>query len=253
MLETFVLPRLKRKFPRLPRAEAHLHFVGVPESVVDHKVRPLIERTRNAEFTILAHLGLVDLDVFASGGTQGRAARRLSKLVRAIRKKTAKWFYGMNDDHPLQKVIMNSFVAHHATLGVAESCTGGMLAKRLTDIAGSSAYFLGGIVSYSNDVKKSALGVSPHILRATGAVSRETALAMAKGVRQKLGTDWGLGITGIAGPAGGTRAKPVGLVYIGLAGPRSARTLKLQLRGPRDAIRQRAVSHALDLLRQIYL
>src|ERR1017187_2609811 len=139
-------------------------------------------------------------------------------------------FYGMNENYPLEKVVAKAFLNKKATLAVAESCTGGMLAKCLTDIAGSSAYFVGGVVSYSNRVKESDLGVSTQILQRFGAVSKETAAAMAKGVRQNLGSTWGIGITGIAGPGGGTSAKPVGLVYIGLVGPRSIRTYEFRFR-----------------------
>jgi nicotinamide-nucleotide amidase len=253
MLDEFILPHLQKAFPAQPSVEAHLHFVGVPESVIDHKVRPIIARHPGADFTILAHLGLVDLDVFVSASSKKEADRKLDQIVRALRAKTGKAFYGMNEDYPLEKVVMKDFVSHHATLAVAESCTGGMLAKRLTDISGSSDYFLGGVVSYSNRVKMSALGVPSETLRKHGAVSKETALAMARGVRERLGSTWGISITGIAGPTGGTPAKPVGLVYLGLAGPRSARVYPCQFRGDRDAIRTRTVIQALDLLRQIYL
>jgi nicotinamide-nucleotide amidase len=253
MLEDYVLPELRRTYSVTPRAEAHLHFVGLPESVVDHKVRPLIQRWAGAEFTILAKLGLVDLDIFVSDKTQARAAKRLAKIVHAVRVKIGKAFYGMNEDYPLEKVVMNQFLSHKATLAVAESCTGGMLAQQLTDVAGSSKYFLGGVVSYANTVKLSELAVPRQILRRHGAVSEQTAAAMAKGVRQKLGSTWGVGITGIAGPGGGTVTKPVGLVYIGLAGPKTTRTIELHLRGSRDAIRTRSVLYALDLLRLIYL
>ena len=175
----------------------------------------------------------------------------MTSIVGAIRRKTGKAFYGINDDYPLEKLVLKRFISQKATLAVAESCTGGLLAKRLTDIAGSSRYFLGGIVSYNNNVKVSTLGVPIEILQAHGAVSKETVIAMAEGVRQKLGSTWGVGITGIAGPTGATPGKPVGLVYVGLAGPRSARAFRFRFWGSRDAIRRRAVIAALDLLRQI--
>jgi nicotinamide-nucleotide amidase len=162
-------------------------------------------------------------------------------------------FYGLNEDYPLERVIAKAFKRQRATLAVAESCTGGMLAKQLTDIPGSSGYFLGGVVSYSNKVKSAVLGVPTDMLRNQGAVSKEVALAMAKGVRARAGSTWGLGITGIAGPAAATADKPIGLVYIALSGPGRQRTLECRFRGSREAIRQRAVISALNLLRQIYL
>jgi len=253
MLNEFVLPRLQRTFPSRPRAESHLHFVGVPESVIDHRVRPVVEGARNVEFTILAHLGLVDLDIFVSAPTQRQADRHLAAITRKIQVKVGRSFYGQDENYPLEKVVGDQLAAHKATLAVAESCTGGMLANRLTDIPGSSRYFLGGVISYDNSVKVSGLGVSPEVLRSRGAVSKEVAAAMARGVRKNFGSTWGVAVTGIAGPTGATRGKPVGLVFIGLAGPRSTRTIRCLFRGSRDAIRRRTVIAALNLLRQIYL
>jgi nicotinamide-nucleotide amidase len=253
MLEKEVLPRLVRAFPPRPRAEAHLHFVGEAESVVDQKIRPIMAMEKDAQFTILAHLGFVDFDIFVSGTSRSEVRRRLERLVRKILKTMGAAFYGRDADYPLERVIAQAFQSRKATLAVAESCTGGMLSKQLTDIPGSSGYFLGGVVSYSNAVKSAVLKVPPALIKKWGAVSRPVALAMAKGVRAGAGSTWGLGITGIAGPSGATSAKPLGLVYIGLSGPGHERTLECRFRGSRDAIRQRAVIAALNLLRQIYL
>jgi len=253
MLDGVVLPRLRKAFPAAPMAEAHLHFVGVPESIVDHKVRPIIAGEKGVQFTILAHLGLVDFDIFVTASSQARARKHLASIVRKVRRAMGSAFYGMDRDYPLEKVVLESLRWRKATLAVAESCTGGMLAKQLTDIPGSSVSFVGGVVSYSNEVKGSFLGVSETLIKKFGAVSRPVAAAMASGIRARMGSTWGMGITGIAGPAGGTRTKPVGLVYIGLAGPGMRKTLDLHLRGSRDAIRQRTVIAALDMLRRIYL
>jgi nicotinamide-nucleotide amidase len=253
MLEASVLPLLRKKFPAPPAAEAHLHFVGVPESVVDDKVRPIIAVEKGVQFTILAHLGLVDFDIFVTAASRRKAEARLRRIVGKIQKKMGRAFYGMNDGYPLEKVVGDAFRRARSTLSVAESCTGGMLAKALTDVPGSSDYFLGGVVAYHNRVKRGVLNVSPDLLKRYGAVSKEVAAAMAEGIRQATGSAWGIGITGIAGPGGGTKARPVGLVYLGLVGPRVQKTVELRLRGSRDAIRQRAVISALDLLRQIYL
>jgi nicotinamide-nucleotide amidase len=253
MLDEFVLPKLAKMFPAPPTAEAHLHFVGVPESIVDDRVRSIIAEEKDVQFTILAHLGLVDFDIFVTASSQGRARKRLAHLVRKVRRAMGSAFYGMDHDYPLEKVVLDSLMRRNATLAVAESCTGGMLAKQLTDIPGSSACFIGGVVSYSNTVKRSFLGVSEALIRKHGAVSKPVAAAMASGIRARTGSTWGLGITGIAGPGGGTRSKPVGLVYLGLAGPGRHKTLELHLRGSRDAIRQRTVIASLDMLRRIYL
>ena len=253
MLDDVVLPRLRRAFPAPPTAEAHLHFVGVPESIVDDRIRPIIAAEKDVQFTILAHLGLVDLDIFVTASSRVKAERRLRRIVKKVRKKMGRAFYGMNDGYPLEKVVGDGFRRARATLAVAESCTGGMLAKALTDIPGSSDYFLGGVVAYRNELKSVMLHVPAKVLRRHGAVSKEVAGAMAEGVRKAAQSTWGLGITGIAGPGGGTKAKPVGLVYIGLAGPKVHKTVELRLRGSRDMIRQRTVIAALNLLRQIYL
>lgn len=253
MLDAYVMPRLKRGFARGAQAEAHLHFVNVPESEVDHKVRPVIARDKTADFTILAQPGLVDLDIFTTAATQKAADAHLSRLVRAVKQKTGRAFYGMNADYPLEQVILKGFLKSRQTLALAESCTGGALAKHLTDCAGSSGYFLGSLTTYSNASKSSFLGVPDALLKKAGAVSKEVALAMATGAREKFRSTWGLSITGIAGPGGGTAKKPIGLVYIALSGPKGRKAHVFRFAGNRSRIRFRAVIAALDLLRQIHL
>jgi len=250
MVDEIVLPKLKKKFPPIPIAETHLHFIGVPESIVDQRLRPIIAREKGVQFTILAHLGFVDFDVFVSDRSKRRAERRLAIIAKKIQAKMGPAFYGRDDDYPLEKVIMKKFVSRGATLAVAESCTGGMLSKRLTDVPGSSDYFWGGVVSYSNRIKQSVLGVREETLRQYGAVSEPAAAEMAEGVRRQCRSSWGLSITGIAGPSGGTAKKPIGLVYIGISGPGRTKTFQFHFRGDRDTVRQRAVIGALDLLRE---
>jgi nicotinamide-nucleotide amidase len=256
MLEKFVLPMLAKKFPARPSAEAHLHFVGVPESVVDQRVRPLILRAQKISgaefrFTILAHLGLVDFDTFVSHARLPRAKQALASLVREIAKRMGKRMYGMNEGYPLEKVVAEHFKSKKTTLSLAESCTGGLLSAQLTAIPGSSKFFLGGVVSYSNDVKAGALGVPKTLLAKHGAVSPEVARSMAENIRRLTRSTWGLSLTGIAGPAGGTPKKPVGLVYLGLSGARGSRAIEFRFSGSRDTIRQRAVIASLDLLRRL--
>ncbi len=137
------------------------------------------------------------------------------------------------------------------TVSVAESCTGGRLGDMLTDVPGSSDYFLGGVISYSNDAKVGLLGVSPKTLKAKGAVSEEVAIQMAAGVRTKLGADIGIGVTGIAGPAGGTPMKPVGLVYIAVSSRRSLECSRNLFRGSRSSIKDQSVRRALKMLREL--
>lgn len=252
MLNDFVIPHVRQHYATGAHAEAHLHFVNVPESLVDQQVRPIIAREKGANFTILAQPGLVDLDIFTSGATRSAAERQLNRLVRAVRSRTGTAFYGMNENYPLEQVILKGFVRAKQTLALAESCTGGAIAKLLTDCAGSSAYFVGGVTSYHNRVKAGVVGVPSALLKKHGAVSAPVALAMADGVRQKMGSTWALSVTGIAGPGGGTPLKPVGLVYMALVGPSVRRTFKFNLTGGRARIRFRAGVHALDLLRRIH-
>jgi nicotinamide-nucleotide amidase len=143
--------------------------------------------------------------------------------------------------------------ARQITVAVAESCTGGLLAERLTDVPGSSAYFRGGVVSYSNDLKAAWLDVPAELIEAKGAVSTEVALAMAEGVRRSSGASLGLSITGIAGPGGGTPSKPVGTVHIGLADETGARERGFRFPGDRDRIRHQASQAALDMVRRHFI
>jgi nicotinamide-nucleotide amidase len=256
MVEKYVLPLLKKRFPSRPRASAHLHFVGLPESVVDDRVRPLVEKASrklgsDVQFTILAHLGLVDLDIFVTADKAAKAKSMLNDLVRGVREAVGDDFYGMNEDYPLERVVGNVFRKKKMTLSLAESCTGGMLASRLTDIPGSSDFLLGSVVSYSNEVKSTALGVVAELIRTHGAVSKEVAVAMADGVRRATGSTYSLGVTGIAGPGGATASKPVGLVYIAVSGPEGTKAYEYRYKGSRDVIRQRAVTQSLDLLRRL--
>jgi nicotinamide-nucleotide amidase len=257
MLETFVLPQLKKRFPPLPTEEAHLHFVGVPESQVDDKIRPIIARAARrgtrVQFTILAHLGLVDIDIFVSGPTKSAARSAIHQIAATIRKAIGDPWYGSDADYPLEKVVGDLFRRKRATLAVAESCTGGMLAARLTDIAGSSDFFVEGWVTYANAAKMKELDVPAGLLKQQGAVSKPVALAMARGIRERAGSTWGVGITGIAGPGGGTPHKPVGLVFIALVSQTQSMCRMFTFPGDRDAVRQRSVLAALDLLRQIEL
>ena len=154
------------------------------------------------------------------------------------------------DGSGVEEVLGRALSARVETLVTAESCTGGIIGARITSVPGASAWYSGGVVSYDNAVKQRALGVPMEILTAHGAVSAECAAAMAEGVRARLGATWGLSVTGIAGPGGGTPQKPVGLVYVGIAGPAGTETRELHLHGDRERVRQRAATRALHLLRE---
>jgi nicotinamide-nucleotide amidase len=153
------------------------------------------------------------------------------------------------DGATVDEIVARGLIAAGETVAVAESCTGGGLGARLTARPGSSAYVLGGVIAYSDEVKRDVLGVDPEVLRRHGAVSAPAAEAMATGARRLIGSDWALSVTGVAGPGGGTPEKPVGLVHLGVAGPDGASTRELRLRGDRDAIRSRSVALAMHALR----
>jgi PncC family amidohydrolase len=148
----------------------------------------------------------------------------------------------------LENAVLKSLTSRKATVSTAESCSGGLIAHRITNVSGSSAYFLGGIISYSNDAKESLLGVPRDILMAHGAVSEPVARAMAEGARRAFGSDYAVSTTGIAGPTGGTAEKPVGLVFIAVAGPGGTVVTKHRFDGPRELVKENTADTALTIL-----
>ncbi len=255
MLERDVLPRLKKTFKTRPRAEGHLHFAGIAESLADQKIRPVISKYRNAkgiaiDFTILAHFSLLDFDVFVEADTSAIAEHTVAEIMRKVERPLRQFCYGKNDDYPLEKIVGQALRRSHATLAVAESCTGGMLSAQLTGEPGSSDYFLGGSVVYANRLKETELNLPHDLIEREGAVSSGVARALAEGIRRKMQSSYGLGITGIAGPGGAMQGKPVGLVFVGIATPRGTPVKKYLFSGARDVVRARAVTAALDMLRQ---
>lgn len=177
-------------------------------------------------------------DEWAADALEARLRQRLGDAVYS------------GDGASLDEVVARLLLRAGQTVAVAESCTGGGLGARLTARPGSSAYVLGGVISYSDAVKTGLLGVDPEVIRREGAVSRECAAQMARGVRELVDSDWGLSVTGVAGPGGGTATKPVGLVYVGRAGPGGARVEEHHLRGDRERVRGRSAAVALHLLRR---
>jgi nicotinamide-nucleotide amidase len=228
-----------------------LKFWGIGESNLAEQVNHLFD-SENPTVAPYASQGTVKLRVSARAATEAAAIALIYPVAEEILKIAGEHHYG-DDDDTLESVVGDLLRQKGHTLSVAESCTGGGLGRIITAVSGSSEYFLGGIISYDNAVKIGLLGVHPGDLQREGAVSDPVACQMASGVRARLGTDWGVGITGIAGPGGGTEEKPVGLVYIGLAGPdgkvASHRYLFGNFRG-RDWVRHLSCCTALDLLRR---
>ena len=208
----------------------------------------VIDQAENYNLTLLARDGEIDIRLTAEGKDYDDSLLILNQITEQINQKMGKSVFGYDED-TLVGVVAQLLSSHNMTLAVAESCTGGLLGKMITDISGSSRYFWGGVISYSNQAKQEVLGVSSVTLNNHGAVSRATALEMAQGVKRLAGTDLGVSITGIAGPDGGSIEKPVGLVYIAVVGDNLEQVREMHFVGSRDAIRMLSAKSALDLLR----
>ena len=229
-----------------------LKFWGIGESALAEKVAPYFNLP-NPTVAPYAGKGEVRLRISAKAATREVAEALISPVEKQL-KDIAGWDYYGADDDTLAVVIGRLLRANTETLSVAESCTGGGLGQMLTDISGSSDYFWGGVIAYDNSAKVRLLGVNPEDLDKFGAVSATVAQQMAAGVKNRLSTTWGLSITGIAGPTGGTDTKPVGLVYIGLAGPQDQVTsfeYRFGAMRGRALIRHVSANTALDLLRRL--
>ena len=219
------------------------------ESAVEELVAPVYAKWKDDPVTILASPGEVQLHL-AVRGRPDEAEERLAALEADFRAALGSRIFG-EDGEDLARVVGRLLRESGRTVAFAESCTGGMVASLVTDVAGSSAYFLGGVVTYANDAKEDLLGVNSETLRRFGAVSEETARAMARGVRDRFGADVGLSVTGIAGPDGGTPEKPVGTVHFGLSARSGTELGKKRLFvGDRAVVRRAASIQALELLRR---
>ncbi|MBF2019270.1 MAG: competence/damage-inducible protein A [Hydrococcus sp. C42_A2020_068] len=228
-----------------------MRFRGIGESALAEKVAPLLDLT-NPTVASYASLGEVRLRVSTKASSQAEAIASIEPVAQQIRDLAGLDYYGSDDD-TLASVVGRLLREAKETVSVAESCTGGGLGAMFTTVAGSSDYFIGGVIAYDNRVKISLLGVNREDLEQFGAVSHPVAQQMAAGVQKQLKTNWGLSITGIAGPSGGTQTKPVGLVYIGIAAPDgTAQSVEYRLGAMRDrgSIRSIAAANALDLLRR---
>jgi nicotinamide-nucleotide amidase len=219
------------------------------ESAIDEKIAPIYTQYTNPQTSILFNKSEVDVQLTARGRTEQDANQLLDKVSAQLEEKLGHSIFSFRGE-TMEEVVGLRLTLGGYTLSVAESCTGGLIAERLTDVPGSSRYFIEGVVAYSNDAKTRTLGVEPILLMEHGAVSGPVAEAMAEGIRKRSGTDFGLAVTGIAGPDGGTEEKPVGLVYIALADDVQTQHRKLMLPGDRYLVRWRASQAALDLLRR---
>ncbi|HUJ30498.1 MAG TPA: competence/damage-inducible protein A [Candidatus Acidoferrum sp.] len=251
LFETEVRPRLaKLNLPeRLFTRE--LRITGLTESEVDQRVSPLYALYPDTDTTILAAPTGIQLHPRMWSDDAAKAEKRLGEIVDRMALALGENLFSARGES-LEEVVARILTENRATIAVAESCTGGMLAERLTNVPGSSSYFLGGVVCYSNELKTLFVGVPKELIEAKGAVSPEAALTLADGIRKRAGATLGVGITGVAGPSGGTPDKPVGLVHIALADESKPREKAFRFPGDRDRIRQYATQTALDMVRRYF-
>jgi competence/damage-inducible protein CinA-like protein len=252
MMKEQVSPRLAyvASGERLYRRE--LRVTGMPESDMDQRIAPIYKLYPNSETTILATPGQLEIHLRVWSHDSTAAEQMLNEMVERITLALGDHVFSTNGES-MEEVVASELTLNNATIAVAESCTGGLLAQRLTSIAGSSTYFLGGVVSYSNQLKTAWVDVPAEIIESKGAVSAEVARALAEGIRRRAGSTLGLGVTGIAGPGGGSPEKPVGTVHIALSDENGFTERALQLPGDRERIRFNASQAALDMVRRYFL
>ena len=224
-----------------------LHVFGLTEPKVQEELGDLMNGAVNPSLAPYAKGAEVQLRLTAKAATEADCERLLAPLMQAVRQRLGAHVYGVDMGSPEQHAVQ-ALTRRRLTVSAAESCTGGLIAKRLTDVPGASAAFLGGVVSYTNDVKHGVLGVPEALLQQYGAVSEPVAKAMAEGARRITGSSLALSVTGLAGPDGDDRGNPVGTVYIGLAKAGGTQVTQLFLKGDRKSIRQQAADYAFALL-----
>lgn len=251
MFEAEVKPRLARIAPSERLYKRDLRITGLPESDVEQRVSPLYATYPDTETTILSAPSGIQLHPRIWSGDGATAEKTLDEIVGRMAMALGEHLYSTKGES-LEEVVARILTENRATVAVAESCTGGLVAEHLTNVPGSSVYFLGGVVCYSNDLKTSFVGVPAELIESKGAVSSEVALALADGIRKRTGATLGIGITGIAGPSGGTPEKPVGLVHIGIADERGAKEKATLFPGDRERIRIYATYAALDTVRRYF-
>ncbi|MCF2494508.1 competence/damage-inducible protein A [Dyadobacter chenhuakuii] len=253
LMEFEILPRLKSRFVSNIIQHKSVRTIGIGESFLAETIAPWEDALpEHIKLAYLPHFGQVKLRLTGTGTDQAQLDADLAEQVALLMPYIEEWVFGFDTDE-LETVIGSLLVQHNATVGTAESCTGGFVANQITSVPGASQYFLGSVVSYSNEVKMNVLGVSPQTLEAFGAVSEQTAREMAEGARKVLNTTFAISTTGIAGPDGGTAEKPVGTVWIACATPEETFTQLLTLRNNRKINIELTASYALNLLRKTIL
>jgi len=243
------LPRLQRLVSGDQIRTRVLKVTGLPESEVDERIAPLYKPYQNPVTTILSTSGAIEVHLRAHAPSAAEAEGLLTELSEKIELALGEHVFSTRGE-TIEEVVGMYLVMKQKTLATAESCSGGLLSERLTRVPGSSDFFLGGAVCYSNELKTKFAGVPPSLLEEHGAVSRPVAQALAEGIRRRTGASIGIGITGIAGPSGGTPQKPVGLVFIGLADERGTEVREFRFPGDRERVRLLSSQFALEMLRR---
>jgi nicotinamide-nucleotide amidase len=247
-----VMPRLERRVSGVRLVQRQLRVTGLGESHVEQRILPIYSRYADVTTTILAAPGEIQIHLRMWTADAAHAKKTLDEMVQGFEIALTDRIYS-EDGRSLEEVVAHELTANGATISAAESCTGGLLAQRLTSIGGSSSYFLGGVVCYSNELKTAWADVPPEMIQSKGAVSPEVAVALAEGIRRRVGSTIGVGITGIAGPGGGTEEKPVGTVHVAISYAGGVKERGLRFPGERENIRWQASQTALDMVRIHFL
>ena len=250
MFESWVRPRLIDRLGGSPFVivERKINCFGAGESMVEEKLLDLTRRGHEPEVGITAHDAMISLRIRAKAKSEFEARAAIAPVEAVIRERLGHFVFGI-DQEELYDVTARLLLEKKQTVAIAESLTGGLVTHLLSLVPGVSASLLGGVVAYANSAKEQMLGVPRALLETHGAVSAPVAEAMATGVRERFGADWGVSTTGIAGPTGATAAKPVGLVYVGIAGPMGIRSYEINWFGSRHEIQTRSAKSALNALR----
>jgi nicotinamide-nucleotide amidase len=252
IFESGVAPRLQRRASDVRLFHREFRVTGLGESHVEQRIAPIYKRYTDVITTVLTSPGEVQVHLRLWSDEPDYAKKILDEIERGFDIALTDRIFS-RDGHPLHEVVARQLTLQNTTIAVAESCTGGLLAQRLTSIAGSSSYFLGGVVCYSNERKTAWADVPPDLIATKGAVSPEVAAALADGIRRRVGSALGVGVTGIAGPGGGSEEKPVGTVHVALAHSGGVSERAVTLPGDREMIRFQASQLALDMVRMHFL
>jgi nicotinamide-nucleotide amidase len=247
MFTRSILPAIREKTGETLTRVTKINTFGMGESILGEKIRDLMTRGANPSVGTTVHDGIVSVRIYATG-SPAQTAADTDRIRQVVQERLGSLIFG-EDEATIEAATAELLKTRRFTISTAESCTGGLLAKLLTDIAGSSAYFMEGWVTYANAAKQDELGISSELIAAHGAVSELVAKAMAEGARRRSETDFGLATTGVAGPDGGSPEKPVGTVWIALAYPGGTLAQRFTFPGDRSAIRMRASQMALAMLR----